>query len=57
MRLLSFLPIVRTFKYFFFVDIDSQYSDREIIFLSGIREDTENPKYTRIFVDFLDYSW
>jgi len=53
MRLLSLLPIVRTVKYFF-VDTYSQYSDREITFFIGIREDTENPKYN--FVDFLVYS-
>jgi len=54
MRLLSLLSIVRTFKYFF-VDTDSQYSDREITSFTGVREDTENSKY--IFMDFLGYSW
>jgi len=54
MRPLSLLPIVRTFKYFF-VDIDSPYSDIEITFFHSIKEDTENPKYN--FVDFLGYSW
>ena len=38
-----------------FVDIDSQHSDREIIFFTGLKEDTENPKC--IFVNFLGCSW